>query len=143
MFFLDTHGILRIGGRLKHAVLTYDERHPIIIPPSSWLTQLLMTSCHLRTLHGGVQLTLGLLRLCFWLPRGRTMMKQAIHRCTTCARWRASTPQPPMSNLPHGRVSPTRPFLRTGVDYAGPIFVRMTKKHGYKANKAFIVIFVF
>ncbi|XP_029178626.1 uncharacterized protein LOC114946340 [Nylanderia fulva] len=74
--FLDDHGVLRVGGRLKNALLTQDERHPMIIPTSSWLTRLLVESCHRRTLHGGVQLTLGLLRLRFWIPRGRTVVKQ-------------------------------------------------------------------
>ncbi|XP_025266573.1 uncharacterized protein LOC112638676 [Camponotus floridanus] len=63
--FIDDDGILRVGGRLKHAILTYDERHPMIAPPTSWLTKLVIESCHRRTLHGGTQLTLGLLRLRF------------------------------------------------------------------------------
>ncbi|XP_024888844.1 uncharacterized protein LOC112465504, partial [Temnothorax curvispinosus] len=37
--FLDDHGVLRVGGRLKHALLSTDERHPMIAPPSSWLTR--------------------------------------------------------------------------------------------------------
>ncbi|XP_071644259.1 uncharacterized protein [Temnothorax longispinosus] len=37
--FLDDHGVLRVGGRLKHAMLSTDERHPMIAPPSSWLTR--------------------------------------------------------------------------------------------------------
>ncbi|XP_025266105.1 uncharacterized protein LOC112638489 [Camponotus floridanus] len=79
--FLDDHGIIRVGGRLKHAVLSEDERHPIILPPESWMTQLLVRAHHRRTLHGGVQLTLGLLRLQYWIPRGRSIIKRMIHRC--------------------------------------------------------------
>jgi len=33
--FLDSHGVLRVGGRLKHAFLSEDERHPIIVPAES------------------------------------------------------------------------------------------------------------
>nr|XP_012232072.1 PREDICTED: uncharacterized protein LOC105677797 [Linepithema humile] len=114
----------------------------MIAPPTSWLTQLLVASCHLRSLHGGVQLTMGLFRLRFWVPRGRAVVKQALHRCITCTRWRAATPQPPMGNLPQGRVTPARPFLRTGLDYAGPILVQTSKGRGHKAYKAFIAVFV-
>jgi hypothetical protein len=39
---------------------------PMIIPPTSRLSHLVISSCHLRTLHGGVQLTLALLRQRFW-----------------------------------------------------------------------------
>lgn len=73
--FLDNHGVLRVGGRLKHAVLSPDKRHPMIVSPQSHLTRLLVTSCHRRTLHGGVQLTLSLVRLRFWIPRGRAVVK--------------------------------------------------------------------
>ncbi|XP_071580460.1 uncharacterized protein [Temnothorax nylanderi] len=50
--FLDDNGVLRVGGRLKHATLPHDERHPMIVPLSSWLTRLIVESCHRRTLHG-------------------------------------------------------------------------------------------
>ncbi|XP_018400068.1 PREDICTED: uncharacterized protein LOC108777629 [Cyphomyrmex costatus] len=114
----------------------------MILPPQSHLTQLLVESCHRRTLHGGVQLTLGLLRLRFWIPRGRAIVKQWLHRCVTCTRWRGVTPQPPMDNLPRGRITPARPFLKTGIDYAGPIFIRTTRGRGHRSHKAFIAIFV-
>ncbi|XP_025262213.1 uncharacterized protein LOC112637209 [Camponotus floridanus] len=78
--FIDDDGILRVGGRLKHAILTYDERHPMIAPPTSWLTKLVIESCHRRTLHGGTQLTLGLLRLRFWVSQGRAVIKRTLHR---------------------------------------------------------------
>ncbi|XP_025267294.1 uncharacterized protein LOC112638912 [Camponotus floridanus] len=140
--FLDDHGIIRVGGRLKHAVLSEDERHPIILPPESWMTQLLVKAHHRRTLHGGVQLTLGLLRLRYWIPRGRSIVKGTIHRCVTCVRWKAAVPQPMMSSLPTARVAPARPFLRTGVDYAGPILIRTGKGRGHKSHKGFIVVFI-
>ncbi|XP_024872247.1 uncharacterized protein LOC112454856, partial [Temnothorax curvispinosus] len=47
-----------------------------------------------------------------------------------------------MGNLPRGRVTPARPFLRTGVDYAGPILVRTSKGRGHRAHKAFIAVFI-
>lgn len=140
--FLDDNGVLRVGGRLKHAVLSKDERHPMIVPPESMFTQLLIDAHHRRTLHGGVQLTLGLLRLRYWIPRGRAIVKRHIHRCITCTRWRAAVPQPLMGNLPHERVTPARPFLRTGVDYAGPILIRTGKGRGHRAHKGFIAVFV-
>jgi len=133
---------LRVGGRLKHTKLSFDERQPLIVPPRSQLTRLLVEAYHRRTLHGGVQLTLGMLRLWFWIPRGWAVVKHWLHQCLTCTRWRAVKPQPLMGDLPQGRVSPARPFLRTGVDYAGPILVRASKGRRYRASKAFIAIFV-
>ncbi|XP_029157331.1 uncharacterized protein LOC114929816 [Nylanderia fulva] len=140
--FADTRGVLRVGGRLKNSLLSQDERHPMIAPTTSWLTRLLIDAHHRRTLHGGVQLTLGLLRQRFWIPRGRAAVKQRLHRCVTCTRWRATTPQPPMGSLPRSRVTPTRPFLRTGLDYAGPILIRTSKGRGHRAYKGYIALFI-
>ncbi|XP_029170008.1 uncharacterized protein LOC114939764 [Nylanderia fulva] len=114
----------------------------MIAPTTSWLTRLLIDAHHRRTLHGGVQLTLGLLRQRFWIPRGRAAVKQRLHRCVTCTRWRATTPQPPMGSLPRSRVTPTRPFLRTGLDYAGPILIRTSKGRGHRAYKGYIALFI-
>ena len=101
-----------------------------------------MRSYHLRTLHGEVQLTLSQLRLRFWIPQGRSIVKQILHRCITCTRWRAAIIQPPMGNLPKERVIPTRPFLRTGLDYAGPILIQMSKGRGHRAYKGYIAVFI-
>lgn len=44
--FSDSQGILRIGGRLKHAILTFDEKHPVILPSDSHFSQLVVEACH-------------------------------------------------------------------------------------------------
>lgn len=38
--------------------------------------------------------------------------------------------------------TPARPFLRSGVDYAGPINVRTTKGRGHRSYKGYICLFV-
>ncbi|KMQ89080.1 hypothetical protein RF55_11328 [Lasius niger] len=47
-----------------------------------------------------------------------------------------------MGDLPRRRVTPARPFLNTGVDYAGPIQLRTTKGRRHHSYKAFIAVFV-
>ena len=46
-----------------------------------------------------------------------------------------------MGYLPAARVTPSRPFNTTGVDYAGPYFVK-DRTHSQKTTKAFLCIFV-
>ncbi|XP_036142106.1 uncharacterized protein LOC118645340 [Monomorium pharaonis] len=140
--FVDDQGIIRVGGRLKHAILSPDERHPVILPRGSHLTTLVIRAYHLETMHGGVQLTLGLVRQRFWIPGGRQEVRRHIHRCVTCVRWRAASPHPLMGQLPPSRVTVSRPFTHTGVDYAGPVLVRAAPGRGHKAHKAFMAIFV-
>lgn len=40
-----------------------------------------------------------------------------------------------MGSLLRERVTPARPFLHTGVDYAGPILLRTTRGRGHRAYK--------
>ncbi|XP_029675204.1 uncharacterized protein LOC115242804 [Formica exsecta] len=140
--FRDPQGILRVGCRIKRALLSYDARHPIILPGGSTFTRLVIKAYHRRTLHGSVQLTLGSIRQEYWILRGRALVKSSIHRCLMCLRWRAATPQPLMGDLPRPRVTPARPFLHTGVDYARPMWLRTSGGRGQRATKAFLVVFV-
>lgn len=47
-----------------------------------------------------------------------------------------------MGQLPPSRVSASRPFLHTGVDYAGPINILTWKGRGAKTIKGWICVFV-
>lgn len=60
--FIDSEGIIRVGGRLEYAELTYESKHPAILPRTCKLTSLIIEHSHSITLHGGTQTTLGHLR---------------------------------------------------------------------------------
>ena len=47
-----------------------------------------------------------------------------------------------MGDLHKARVRPQRPFLHSGVDYAGPIHLRLSHGRGTRSYKGYIVIFV-
>ncbi|XP_076294565.1 uncharacterized protein LOC143215848 [Lasioglossum baleicum] len=140
--FLDERGILRVGGRLKHSLLDYDEKHPIIMPEKSKVTSLIIVYFHERLLHGGTQLTLSNLRRMYWIPRGRQAVRKHIHGCLKCWRWRAKTSEQLMSDLPYSRVTPTRPFYHTGVDYAGPFNTKFSPGRGARTRKSYVSVFV-
>lgn len=139
---LDDAGTLRVRGRLKHALLDTDQRHPMILPPESHLTYLIIDTSHRRTLQGGTQATFATIQQRFWIPRGRQLVRRYIHQCLPCLRWRAASPQPLMAALPRARVTASRPFLHTGVDFAGPIWLRTSKGRSQKAHKTFLAIFI-
>lgn len=60
--FIDSNKLLRVGARLKHFLLPYAEKHPVILTPKSHITRLLIQQAHSTTLHGGNQQTLALLQ---------------------------------------------------------------------------------
>ncbi|XP_076660353.1 uncharacterized protein LOC143363689 [Halictus rubicundus] len=139
---IDRQGVLRVGGRLDHAAVSFDQRHPVIVDRQSPLAPLLIRSAHLRTLHGGVNLTRATLRLRHWIPRDKTLVKRVVKGCVTCTRLQGRTSNQQMGMLPAQRVQPARAFSVSGVDYAGPIPMLMTRARGQRTTKGYVVIFV-
>ena len=52
-FFLDTRGLLRVGGRIGQAKLPFQKRHPILLPRDHRLTRLIAKSEHEKLIHAG------------------------------------------------------------------------------------------
>ena len=127
---------------LHYSRVDYNQRHPVILPDDTTLASLWITEAHQRCLHGGVQLTLSTLRQHCWILRGRHLVKACIHRCLTCVRWKGNTTDQLMGVLPTPRVTPCRTFLRVGIDYAGPIFIRSSRGRGQHARKGYISLFI-
>jgi hypothetical protein len=49
---------------------------------------------------------------------------------------------PIMGNLPKSLVESTRPFSISGVDYAGPIYIKECRGRSKRTVKAYICVFV-
>ncbi|XP_070168305.1 uncharacterized protein [Polyergus mexicanus] len=140
--FIDHSGILRVGGRLRHSQLDSECKHPAILPRDSYLSRLIISDAHLRTLHGGTQVTLTYLRQAYWIVGGRAPVRSYILRCVRCARQRGVRAQQLMGQLPSSRIRPSRPFLNTGVDYAGPLTLKTWRGREAKCHKGWLAIFV-
>lgn len=141
--WLDENGLLRIGGRIQNADLTFDEKHPILISEKSRLAELLVQQMHDQTKHGGVQDVMCAIRNKYWIPKLRQLVKKHISRCVICVRFKAKFMQQFMSNLPSSRLATDRCFRNIGVDFAGPITIRA--KHDIrnpKLAKGYICVFV-
>lgn len=133
--YLDREGLIRVGGRINNATIPYEQKHPVIIPASTDLAKLIIQDAHISTLHGGITTTIAYIRKKYWIPQLKKSARAAIRRCTTCTRFNAETAVQLMGQLPKERVTPSRPFAHTGIDYAGPIDVRTSKGRGHKCAK--------
>ena len=140
--FMDSQRLLRLGGRLQASLLPLNAKHPFILPKESPLTQLVISDAHQRTLHGGTQDTLSFIRNDFWIIGGRVPVSSVIWKCIKCARYRQKQAQQLMGQLPPQRVTPSRPFLHSGVDYAGPLLLKTWKGRAARTYKAYIALFV-
>ncbi|XP_018392969.1 PREDICTED: uncharacterized protein LOC108772023, partial [Cyphomyrmex costatus] len=140
--YYDEEGLLRIRGRLRRSSLPGTAKNPIVLRAHP-LVALLIRHHHLRMMHAGSQLSLTSLRAEFWILRSRATVRFVLYKCIQCTRERAEKPVELMGDLPAERVNrAARAFAHTGVDYAGPINVRVKSGRGHRSQKAYIALFV-
>ncbi|GBO18374.1 hypothetical protein AVEN_130645-1 [Araneus ventricosus] len=130
--FLDSNGILRFTGRLgKSTHLSTFEKHPIILPSKTKLTELLIWDSHKKSFHSGVSHKLVQVREKYWILKCRQTIKSVLSKCTICKRFNSSPGTQVIAPLPDIRVEQSAPFTIIGVDFAGPLFVKDTNAKQY------------
>lgn len=140
--FIDSEGLLRVGGRLQLSKFAYEKKHPALISSKHKLTKLIFAYEHLRLLHAGPQQLLFSVREKYWPLRGRNLSRQTVHSCIRCFKTNPVQKNPLMGVLPESRVTPAPPFQTIGVDYAGPFQIKDRKGRGGKMSKCYISLFV-
>ena len=118
-------GLLRVGGRLEHAPIENDAKHPIILPKRHHVTKLIIEYFHHASAHSGIEYTLSLIRQRYWILGARSNVRNMVNTCFSCRRRQAPVMQQKMASLPQDRVTPSKPpFTYVGVDLFGPFTVR-------------------
>lgn len=136
---LDKNGLLRVGGRIERSEVDYEMKHPVLVPHESRLAWLLADYAHRNTKHGGVQLMTQFIRQNYWIPRIRGLLRSVVHRCVVCVRLNARMQDQLMAELPAERIQVGKPFINTGVDFAGPFMIKII---GGEVCKCWVAIFV-
>ncbi|XP_055585340.1 uncharacterized protein LOC129738173 [Uranotaenia lowii] len=121
-------GLLRVGGRLRHAPISKNRKHPMILPSRHPLTESIMTYYHLKNLHAGAQLLVACVREKFWPLRIRNLARKVVHSCIRCFRCKPTNLDQIMGDLPTERVTPTFAFTNSGVDLCGPFQYRASRR---------------
>lgn len=136
-------GILRVGGRLEQANITFDHKHPILLPRKDHIVNIIIDNMHRNHCHTGPHLLLCILRQRFWILSGRNLVRSRVHACNVCFRVRPKPyAAPVMANLPESRLQVTKPFAHTGVDYCGPFNITWTRRRGVQTQKAYVCVFI-
>ena len=135
-------GLVRVGGRLNNSNLSYEHQHPILLPKKHHVVQLLIDFHHKLNFHAGSNLLLSLLRQKYWVVGGRSVVRNYVKNCNHCFRSKPRPTYPLMADLPAARFQEVKPFLHTGVDFAGPFSVTISKHRGVKTQKAYLCLFV-
>lgn len=140
--FLDSAGLLRVGGRLINANIPFQQKFPLLLPSKNHVVRLLLKREHLRFLHAGPQNTLCNVRLRFWPLDGLREIKRIIYECKVCYRFKAQVASQLMADLPKERVQISRPFTNVGIDFGGPFPLKSSHLKKAPITKCYIAIFV-
>lgn len=134
---------MRLNGRLaKSPTLSYTEKHPIVLPYFCHFTRLLVDYVHLLSVHGGNQLMLRIMRIEYWIPRVKILIRASINRCKPCLLAKKRSCTQIMAALPPERTLVTRPFTTTGVDFAGPFDIKSFTGRYCRITKGYVCVFV-
>ena len=127
---LDGEGILRVGGRLENAAISYDAKHQIILPYRHHVTNLVIQKYHQEAGHLSQEYVLSSLRQLYWIIKGRSAVRRVLSGCFLCRKLGAARGEQLMADLPKERLTPEDPpFTSVGVDYFGPLYVQQGRSH--------------
>ncbi|GFX96038.1 integrase catalytic domain-containing protein [Trichonephila clavipes] len=121
--FIDSDGLLRVGGRLSNSDLSYVNKHPAILPGNHNLTVQIIAHFHRKNLYTGASSLLHYVREKFGPLNGRSLCRKVVHECLICFKSRPLVTSQLMGNLSRDRVVPDYPFNCSGVDFCGPFMI--------------------
>ena len=139
----ESTGLLRVGGRLGQSSLPYEEKHPIILHKSHYVTKLLIRHFHESVFHQGRTFTEGAVRQGgYWIVGAKRAISSLIFDCVTCKKLRGKFERQKMADLPSDRTEPCTAFSYVGVDVFGPWQVISRKTRSSQASaKRWAVLF--
>lgn len=80
--FKDENGIIRVGGRVDEAIMSYETRHPALLPSDHWIS--LLVTRHAQYGHSSVAATTGKTRRKFWILKANKLSKSVKFKCGFC-----------------------------------------------------------
>ena len=140
--FIDSFGLLRVGGRGRNTDMEPSVVHPIILPVKHPITSLIVSSQHHRLMHAGPILLTASLNHRYHIIGCRKIVRSIMRSCITCRRTTVKPNPQVLGQLPPERLTPDSVFSRVGVDYAGPFTVKYGPTRKPKLVKTYVCVFV-
>ena len=137
--FEDHNGVLRMRSRIVRGQnLPYDARYPIIIQSEHPATYLLIMHYHRTNNHQNTSAVVNELRQRVVFFNMVATVRRVVSSCSRCVMRRARPVLPQMGALPEDRLAVFQlPFSFVGLDYFGPVEVKVGKRH----EKRWIALF--
>jgi len=136
--FIDDEKVIRVGGRIDKAIVSYETKHPALLPSNHWISLLLIRHAH-QYGHNGAATTTAKVRRKYWVLKAHKISKRIKSQCAFCHEMAKRCETQVMADLPQIRLAPFNPpFYYTSCDYFGPINVKIGRN---KTSKHYGVIF--
>ena len=130
--------IIRVGGRVDKCSMSYEDKHPVLLPRSHPISFLITRHFHEKG-HDGVASTAAKVRRRYWIIGVHRLAKTIKYRCVKCRSVDHKCESQKMADLPQERMAlSTPPFHYCSCDYFGPIHVKISRN---KTAKHYGVIF--
>ena len=140
--FIDEKGLLRVGGRLNRSSLPYLQMHPVILAANDQLTKLLFQHTHVQLSHCGPTLLMAHVGQQVYVPGAKKLSRAVCQGCLLCRRVAPKCFHQRMGQLPPPRVEKSLAFTHTGVDYAGPFYLKTGHPRRPIPVKAYLAVFI-
>ena len=115
--FLDSDGLLRVGGRLGKSRLSHSEAHLLALLKQSNISEAIIQWGRENVAHSGRGMTLNNLRQNgFWILSANVVVRGMIYRCVSCRKLRGKFGVQKMADLPKVICLEVPPFTNCGVD---------------------------
>lgn len=131
-------GLIRLKTKVSNRPDSKDFCHPIVLPGKHLVVQQMILHIHKEQCHAGTQLLMTKLRERFWILGGRKVIKTILNACFACKRYTVKKVETIPTPLPEDRVRDAKVFEVTGIDLAGPLYL---KGDNEKSRKVWIVVF--
>ena len=147
--FLGSDGLIRVGGRVQNADISYNSKHPVILHGKHSITSLIISSEYVRLLHAGPTLVTASLPRRYHVVGSRKAVRSVTRKCITCRRMTVKPQNQMLGQLPPERVTPGSVFENVGVDdmpsgvvYVGPFYIKYGSVRKPTIVKSYACIFV-
>ncbi|KAF2884418.1 hypothetical protein ILUMI_21758 [Ignelater luminosus] len=122
--YTDRDNLIRIKTLITQRDDDINFREPVVLNPKHPVVMSLISHYH-EKLHVGVQTVLNEIREKFWILQGRKSVWMIVNKCIICKRYKASHVNAELVALPKNGVGNGVQFEISGVDFAGPVYLKV------------------
>ena len=106
-------------------------RNPVLLPEKHHFSRLVIQEKHQLVHHNRVRDTLAATRQAYWILKGCKIVKNIIHQHVVWRRYESKSCSTPLiPGLLIERVNTELPFSNTGLDFAGPLYIKDNQSSG-------------